>query len=140
MSHLWVQSGIQSDGHSWIESEDDSQIDLRIDSWDDLPNANACGGSVSVRGSAPRAAPSHESSAAYGSGDCCAVRADDDADVSPDGMGVPRRQFSNGARSLDSSAAHSDGRSLGVSFDRRRDRGYWSSDDGYVDHIVGRRP
>jgi hypothetical protein len=37
-------------------------------------------------------------------------------------MGVPRRQFSNDERSLDSRAARSDGRSMGVSFDRRLDR------------------
>jgi hypothetical protein len=37
-------------------------------------------------------------------------------------MGVPRRQFGNGERSLDSRTARSDGRSLDVGFDRHRDR------------------
>jgi hypothetical protein len=130
-SHLGVQSGIQSANHS----QSDSASELLNDSWDDLPNAMGCDGSVSVR----RSASGLESNATCSSDDCCAARADDDADVSPDGMGVPRRQFSKGERSLDSSDTRGDGRSLGASFDRRRDRGYWSSDDDYVDRIVGRR-
>ena len=97
---------------------------MRVYSWNDLPNALDCDGSVSVQRSALRAASSLEPSTVLISGDCWAARADDDADVSPDGMGVPRRQFGSDERSLDSSAARSDGRSLDVSFDRRLDRGY----------------
>ena len=55
-------------------------------------------------------------------------------------MGVPLRQFSNDELSLDSRSVRSDGRSLGVSFDRRLDRGHWSGDDGCVDRHIGRRP
>ena len=57
-SHLGVQSGIQSASHSQNESASDSWID----SWNDLPSANAGGGSVSVLCSAPHAASSSEPS------------------------------------------------------------------------------